>query len=79
MDGAKIGVFEQMYHERFGGFLERLYGLALPAQGIAVRGNEVKTDFTDLISVSTASTAPGDGGWGTYEAGEWEFEEEKVG
>ena len=38
-----------MYHERFGSFLERLYGLALPAQGVAVDGNKVETDFADLI------------------------------
>ena len=68
-----------MYHERFGGFLERLYGLALPAQGLAVDGNEIETDLADLSSVSKANIAPGDVGWGAYEAGEWEFEEEEVG
>lgn len=68
-----------MYHERFGGFLERLYGLALPAQGVAVDGNKIQADFADLFSVSMANIAPGDVGLGTYEAGEWEFEEEEVG
>ena len=68
-----------MYHERFGGFLERLYGLALPAQGVAANGNVIDTDLADLCSVSMANTALGDVGWGTYEAGEWEFEEEEVG
>lgn len=68
-----------MYHERFGGFLERLYGLALPAEGVAVDGNEGDTDFADLFLVSMASIALGDGGLGTYETGEWEFEEEEVG
>ena len=68
-----------MYHEGFGGFLERLYGLALPAQGVTVDRKEVDTDFTHLISMSMASLALGEGGWGTYEAGEGEFVEEKVG
>ena len=67
-----------MYHEGFGGFLERLYGLALPAQGVAV-GVEGGSDFADLFSVSTASIALGDVSLGTYEAGEGEFEEEEVG
>ena len=31
------------------------------------------------LSVSMASIALGNGGSGTYEAGEWEFEEEEVG
>ena len=68
-----------MYHEGFGGFLERLYGLALPAQGVAVDGKEGETDFADLFSVSMTSIALGDVRLGTYEAGEGEFEEEEVG
>ena len=68
-----------MYHERFRGFLKRLYGLALPAQGVAADGNIVDADFADLFSVSTASIALGHGSLGTYKAGEWELEEEEVG
>lgn len=67
-----------MYHECFGGFLERLYGLALPAKGVAADRKEVQTDFTYLnmrqwrklhwVTVTE-----------TYNAGEWEFQEQKVG
>ena len=48
MDGAQVGVFEQMYHECFGCLLERLYGLALPAQGVTVDWEEGETDFANL-------------------------------
>lgn len=49
MDGAQIRVFEQMHHERLRGFLERLYGLRLPAQGeLAVDREEGEADFADL-------------------------------
>lgn len=48
VNGAQIAVFEQMHHERFGGLLERLYGLALPAQGVAADGDLREADFADL-------------------------------
>ncbi len=38
-----------MHHECFGGLLERLYGLRLPAEGLAVDGEEGDTDFADLV------------------------------
>ena len=38
-----------MHHERFGGLLEGLDGLALPAQGIAVDGKKGEADFADLL------------------------------
>ena len=37
-----------MYHECLSGFLERLYGLALPAQGVAVDREEGETDLANL-------------------------------
>ena len=58
-----------MDHERFGGFLECLYGLALPAQGVAVDGEEGETDFADLFLVSMASIALDNGGWGDLRGG----------
>lgn len=48
VDGAQVGVLEQMDHERFGGFLQRLYGLALPAQGVAADGDQGEADFAHL-------------------------------
>lgn len=56
MDGAQVGVFEQVYHECLGGFLEGLYGLALPAQGVAVDGEEGETDFANLESMLTGKS-----------------------
>ena len=53
MDGAQVAVFEQMYHERFGGFLERLYRLALPAiEEVSVGGAHLESDLAYLASVS---------------------------
>ena len=62
MDGAQVGVFEEMYHECFSGFLERLYGLALPAQGVTVDGQERETDFAylDLVSMESVELGIGD-------------------
>lgn len=48
VDGAQVGVFEQVDHECLGGFLKGLYGLALPAQGVAIDGEEGETDFSNL-------------------------------
>lgn len=38
-----------MYHECFSGFLERLYGLALPAQGVTPNGEKGEADFANLM------------------------------
>lgn len=48
MDGAEVRVLEEMHHEGFGGLLEGLYGLALPAEGLAVDWEEGEADFADL-------------------------------
>ena len=61
MDGAQVGVFEQVYHECFGGFLERLYSLALPAQGVAADGEEGETDLANLQLYQLESVTQGDG------------------
>ena len=86
VDGAQVRVFEQVHHERLGGFLERLYRLALPAQGVAVDGEEGETDFADLDFFLHLAAGRGGGEKfqylsierkeGTYEAGEWEFQKE---
>lgn len=47
MDGTEVRVFEQMYHECFAGFLESLYGLRLPAEGLAAGRDKRKGDFAD--------------------------------
>ena len=75
MDGAQVGVFEQVYHECFGGFLERLYSLALPAQGVAADGEEGEADFPNLDSCQWESVTQGDGELTAYKAGKWEFQQ----
>lgn len=37
-----------MHHKGFCRFLKSLYGLALPAEGLSVDGEEGETDFADL-------------------------------
>lgn len=75
VDGAQVAVFEQVYHECFGGFLERLYSLALPAQGVAADGEEGEADFPNLDSCQWESVTQGDGELTAYEAGKWEFQQ----
>lgn len=75
VDGAQVAVFEQVYHECFGGFLERLYSLALPAQGVAADGEEGEADFPNLDSCQWESVTQGDGDLNAYEAGKWEFQQ----
>lgn len=48
VDGAEVGVLEQVHHEGLAGFLQRLDGLRLPAEGLAANGHKGKGDFTDL-------------------------------
>lgn len=55
MYGAEIGIFEQVHHERFGGFLQRLDGLGLPTEGLAAGGDEGQGDFADLADCLLAS------------------------
>lgn len=47
VDGAQIGVVEEVHEEGFGGFLQRHDGLALPAVG-AVFARHGLCDFADL-------------------------------
>ena len=75
VDGAQVGVFEQVYHECFGGFLERLYSLALPAQGVAADGEEGEANLANLEPYQLESVTQGDGDLTTYEAGEWKFQQ----
>lgn len=46
VDGAEIGVFEQVDEKRLGGLLQGLDRLRLPAQDLAVR-HEVDGDLAD--------------------------------
>lgn len=48
MDGAEIGVFEEVDQECFGAFLEGLNGLGLPAHGFTADGDETKGYFSNL-------------------------------
>jgi hypothetical protein len=47
VDGAQVGVLEQVYEEGLGGLLQRQDGLRLPAQLLA-RGLVLEGDFADL-------------------------------
>jgi hypothetical protein len=47
MDGAQIGVVEEVDEESFGGLLERLDGLALPSGGACLGGDGLR-NFADL-------------------------------
>jgi hypothetical protein len=47
MDSAQIRILKQMHEKRFGGFLEGLNGVRLPAQlGTYFGGQQVERDFT---------------------------------
>lgn len=71
MNSAQIRIFEKMHHECFCGFLKRLYGVGLPAEGLAVDGEEGEAYFADLggTSVSVVRGIRGEV-WGKVEGGD---------
>ncbi len=62
MDGAQVRVFEEVDQEGLGGFLERLDRLALPAQGVAVHGDEFEGGFAHLGGLLLVEGGTGRGG-----------------
>ena len=48
MDGAQVGVLEQVDEERLRALLQGLDRLRLPAQAVAADGDEVERDLADL-------------------------------